>query len=796
MLSNKPFSASLARLTDTTWDELWTRARQEVLKRWDTGLYRAGIRRDINRSPIWPHQVKSQVPNESQGHFFWSPSDLPRVLALMQEKLPLEVGKTLDEAERICRHQVDLLGYRGIDFGPEIDWHSDRIHEKRAPRKSWYKVHYLDFDEVGDHKIIWELNRHQHLVILAKAWCFAHEERYVSELLREWYDWQRENPYPIGINWASSLEVGFRALSWLWVWHLLADCPLVTEGFRRDLLCALALNGRHIELYLSTYFSPNTHLLGEAAALFFIGTLCPQLAHARSWQKRGWEIVLQETERQIQPDGMHFEQSVYYHVYALDFCLHVRVLAACNGFRIPAAFDQTIEKMLEVLCTLGQAGPPPRLGDDDGGRVFNPRRNRAEHMLDPLATGAAIFGRSDFKAVAGDLREETLWLLGPKGAADFEASPHAKSGLSSVRFQPSGICVMAGEGPQELVIDGGPQGNGTAGHGHADALSVCISANGREWLADAGTFTYASTGSGRDSFRGTAAHNTLRIDGLSQADPDGSFAWRTLPKVQVDRWTSGETFDLFEGSHTGYCRLPDPVVHRRWVFYLKPLFWFVRDLAEGKKVHQLDLFWHLGRGTISRSDVASDSIVFAIDQAEGKEGLALIPVRGHGWSREFSQCGLSPVYGIEEPTTVLRFSTRTALPAEFAAVLLSSARVRDEAGVLTEIQQEGSSARGYCYSDMKAIHLLFFAEGEKNWKLGQWESDAQFLYCETTPEGERHHFVLCEGSNVSIDGKHVVAFKHPVARFEWAASGGVGKIFCSEPLREGNGKGFFCSLSV
>src|SRR5580658_6967624 len=120
---------------------------------------------------------------------------------------------------------------------------------------------------------------------------------------------------------------------------------------------------------------------------------------------------------------MHFEQSIYYHVYALDFFLHARILAAANQIPIPADLDRTILKMLELLSALSQDGPPPRLGDDDGGRLFDPQRNRAEHLTDPLSTGAVLFKRPEFKAASGSLREETLWLLGPPSAAAFDDLP-------------------------------------------------------------------------------------------------------------------------------------------------------------------------------------------------------------------------------------------------------------------------------------------------------------------------------------------------------------------------------------
>src|SRR5207237_10703777 len=124
--------------------------------------------------------------------------------------------------------------------------------------------------------------------------------------------------------------------------------------------------------------------------------------------------------RQVLSDGLHFEQSTYYHVYALDLFLHAAVLASLNNVPIPPEFDRTLEKMLDALCLLGRAGMPPRLGDDEGGRLFDQGRKRGEHLLDPLATGAVLFGRGDFKSVAGELREETLWLLCEHGICVFD----------------------------------------------------------------------------------------------------------------------------------------------------------------------------------------------------------------------------------------------------------------------------------------------------------------------------------------------------------------------------------------
>jgi len=377
-----PVRKAWNRLSRMSWDEFCTRLGQEIGKRAEYAIYRTGV------SPS-SREIPAHSP--AAGKFFFAPDQIPGRVALLEQHLPSVVSETAVEADQILRHRFSILGYGNLDYGSEIDWHLDAVHGRRAPLKPWYKIRFLNFEEVGDHKVIWELNRHQHLVTLAKAWAFTGDERYVREIVGQFHAWQVANPYPIGINWGSSLEVAFRSLSWLWVRGLLGKHPLLQSELDYELARGLARNGHYIERYLSTYFSPNTHLIGEAVALFFIGTLCPQIPGARRWQQEGLAIVLAEARRQVRPDGVYFEQSLYYHVYALDFFLHTRVLAVCNGMAVPPEFDMVLEKMLEVVRVLARNGPPEGFGDDDGGRLFNPRRNRVEHMSDPLAVGATLF---------------------------------------------------------------------------------------------------------------------------------------------------------------------------------------------------------------------------------------------------------------------------------------------------------------------------------------------------------------------------------------------------------------------
>jgi Heparinase II/III-like protein/Heparinase II/III N-terminus len=757
-----------------SWLELATRVRQELDKRLDVSLYRLGLE---------PHRV-GRCEHTSGGNFFFCATELAERVRLLQKHLGLEVRKILDEANEICRHNFCLLGYTGLRYGPEIDWHLDAVHAKRAPLKPWFKIDFLNFAEVGDHKIIWELNRHQHLVTLAKAALLSGENRYVTELVAQWYAWQGKNPYPIGINWASSLEVAFRSLAWIWIRALLIGCPSVPENFDKDIVRGLAVNGRHIEHYLSTYFSPNTHLLGEGTALFFIAVLCPQIPSAPRWREIGLQTLLDQARRQVRPDGVHFEGSLYYHVYALDFFLHVRLLALRNGIEIPASFDQRLQKMLAVVKALSQNGPPDSFGDDDGGRVFNPRRNRAEHMLDPLALGAPLFQDTDLQGLS-TLTEESIWLFGAQATAQFRPPPPVKTSPGSESFPDGGIYISANSGNsrEQMTISAGFEETGRNGHHHADALSIRFSFQGHRWLIDPGTCCYVSVGHERDLFRGTGAHNTLRVDRVDQAQPAGPFAWSEPPSVRTERWVVGETFTLFSGSHTGYLRLHHPVLHRRFILHLYDRFWMVRDIAEGGGIHELEIFWHFA-SALTAARVGT-SFIASFPGAERNTRLALVLPDSDEWDSELMPGQVSPAYGMTEPAQVLRCSAKLRLPAEHAVILQPVMNEHCAPGHFVFLNaQRSRDIAVYQYKENHRTHTMISAGAKNNsWDFSDWASDAAFFYC--CADGQRvSHLIACNVTSVQFRGKQLLYHSQALERFEYLAVESQRKICssCEESL--------------
>lgn len=764
-----------SRLLEMSGAELRSRVCQEVSKRFDGAVYGPG-------RP--PKAVVRQDQNCASGRFFFLPAELPDRVRLLQENLPHEIEATIAEAEEICRHRFRLLGYDDLNYGPKIDWHLDVVHGKRSPLLPWFKINFLDFEQTGDHKITWELNRHQHLLTLAKAWLYTREDRFVNEAIAQWYSWQGANPYPLGVNWASSLEVAFRTLSWLWLRELLVECSILPANFQIDLLRALALNGRHIDRYLSTYFSPNTHLLGEAVALYFMGTLCPQISSAGKWRKEGWRILQNESRHQVLPDGVYFEQSLYYHVYALDFLLHARLLAMRNAVEVPLSFDEVIRKMLAVVQALAQVAPPHGFGDDDGGRVFNPGRNRAEHMADPLPIGATLFHDVTLCSAAR-LTEEAVWLFG-REALDWTTKAEAtEPKVESRCFADGGLYLSASQEPfpQQLIIDAGPQSTGSSGHGHADALSLNLSFGDQRWLVDAGTFVYIGPGSERQAFRGTQAHNTLAVDRLDQAKPKGPFAWSALPVTRAESWIPAIKFSFFAASHSGYERLAHAVRHRRFVFHLYGAFWLIRDVAEGEGSHLLETNWHFAPGL----EIASEDNLFQVSVSEVGHSsaqhrrLTLLPISDPRWRCEAISGLVSPAYGSIASAPILRCSARVELPAEHAMLLVPTQE--QEACNLTRVDKQSTdmpeTVIAYQYENGETAHTMIFGRSiSPAWKHERWKSDAQFLYC-CIRNRQLERLIFCEGSFLQFEGESLITRDSVLEWIEWSKTGPI-RIFSSE----------------
>src|SRR5258708_6537164 len=121
-------------------DELVDRMSQQVNARLDA--YRAKRGHDFTQIAL------NEVSADREGKFFFSGAEAGSIAEFLKARYPSTAANIVANAEKILQHRFDLLGFEGIDYGAEIDWHLDPIHQKRGPNKPAFRVKYLDFAEV------------------------------------------------------------------------------------------------------------------------------------------------------------------------------------------------------------------------------------------------------------------------------------------------------------------------------------------------------------------------------------------------------------------------------------------------------------------------------------------------------------------------------------------------------------------------------------------------------------------------------------------------------------------------
>jgi glycosyltransferase involved in cell wall biosynthesis len=395
---------------------------------------------------------------------------------------PASLQDATCRADRLLQGRHDFLGYRDIRCAAngQMDWHADPVHGRRAPLAFYADVPFLD-PQIGDHKVIWELNRHQHWLQFARAAWLSGDARYAQAIVTQLSEWLRANPPFVGINWASMLEIGFRSLSWTWALHALLGMPRVgdgelevgSSGWLVDMLIGLDRQLTHVERHLSYYFSPNTHLTGEALALYVVGTALPELAASTRWAHTGRRVLLDEIDRQILPDGGHAERSAHYQRYTLDFYLLAALTARCAGDSPSAQrFDEAVSRLADFTISLADDHAQlPLIGDDDGG------------MLWPIS-GPRVRRRARFaRAGSGGPRPPSPCRLGhsrrsrvDRGTRRCEVHASVRQRVTSRLFADTGYFTARSADGSHAVLDVGPHGYRNGGHAHADALSLTLSA--------------------------------------------------------------------------------------------------------------------------------------------------------------------------------------------------------------------------------------------------------------------------------------------------------------------------------
>jgi hypothetical protein len=499
----------------------------------------------------------------------------------------------LAAADRVLSGQLDLFG-EWVSIASIADpWNTDPVSGIVAPRKPADTIDYRDATLVGSARNVWEVNRHFQLVTVAQAFRLTRAGRYRDAGLKMVRTWLRDAPYPLGLNWISALEHGIRLINWYLAARLLREDGSVLAADPTWLYSIY----RHCEFicrHRSRHSSANNHLIGEMAGLYVASVAWPCWDRSNAWRAEAKAILEREVQLQVHADGTTREQTVGYQMFVLQFLIIAGLVGESAGDAFSIAYWVRVRQMILFLRSIVDAGGHlPDFGDSDEGMAFMLSPEARNRRYTDLAELALVWdGEHD-----GHLSTCSLaaWL----GSGFPRPSNWRSSSAPLQRAFPEGGYYVLGEkdgtaAEVRVVFDAAPLGYlSIAAHGHADCLSFTLSLGGEQFLIDPGTYCYHTEREWRDYFRGTSAHNTVRVDRQDQSEIGGPFMWVRKAQPAVHAAELGEGRQRVRASHDGYRKLASPVVHTREIgFEPGSGVLNVQDEIEATGAHVVERFWH------------------------------------------------------------------------------------------------------------------------------------------------------------------------------------------------------------
>ncbi len=502
-------------------------------------------------------------------------------------------------ADEICENRLTIFNLEQHDLGSEVQWNFDYEAERSTPMMFAPRIDYRDHAVTGDAKLVWEPNRHQHLVVLGRAYRLTGERRYAEKLAELLETWIEQCPCGRGMNWRSPLELAIRMINWVWALDLVSDSGAISDSLRQRIIGSAYQHMREVTRKYSRFSSANNHLVGEAAGVFIGSTYFTILKDAHEWERTSRRILIEQIRLQTLSDGGHAELAIGYHLFVLEFFLYAGLRARQVGRDFPNEYWQRLHGMFDFLAALLDGGEEiPMFNDADDGYVLDLGAGSSRYR-DMMAVGAVLFSSPTLKSVSGGPCESLLWLFGPTGFERFEELDcPGDTTLRSQALAGSGYYLLqsgqrGGADAISIAVDCAELGMGSiAAHGHADALSFTLRVAGVDVFVDPGTYDYFTEPGWRQYFRSTRAHNTVEIDGLDQSEMKGLFLWGRRAKTRCTDWAPSANGGTIVGEHDGYMRLAGAVMHQRRIA-LEGREITIEDNLDGRGLHDAAVCFNL-----------------------------------------------------------------------------------------------------------------------------------------------------------------------------------------------------------
>ncbi|MCB1733783.1 MAG: alginate lyase family protein [Gammaproteobacteria bacterium] len=562
-----------------------------------------------------------------------------------------------EAARRALAGEVDLLGSGPFVLDQPVAWHRDHKSGFGWPNQYAHDIEYNNLERPSDVKMAWELSRMQWLIPVGQAYLLDPDDRYASAVKGYLEDWMLANPYAGSVNWSCTMEVALRVVVFGWLFHAFKDSDAWRDqSFRMRFLTCLFLHGDYTDRHIERSDINGNHYTADAAGLVFSGLFFGEGCLPRRWLKQGWQILENEMDVQVCEDGIDYEMSSAYHRLVLELFFLPALYRLRHGLDVHASYRRKLLSMAGFIKAYSKPdGRAPLWGDADDARVLP---FGGQHLNDHRYLAAQVEYVFTQRCVVPDNgSEELFWLLGPDAAS---ASIEPDDEVTSQAFPDGGCYVMRslgglGHGDNHVFADCGPIGlKGRGGHGHNDCLSFEAVLGGVRLVTDCGAYLYTASYEWRNRFRSSAFHSTPTVDGEElNRFIDPSYLWNlhydAVPQVRY--FETGPELDRLQASHSGFCRLADPVTPiRTWVLDKLQDRLLVFDRISGSSLHRFTIPYQLDP-TLRVGDLGAQSL----DVNYGSRTYRIQWIAKGSWRVRVEQGWVSESYGLKQSNQVLVF---------------------------------------------------------------------------------------------------------------------------------------------
>ncbi|MBA7537845.1 hypothetical protein ES705_30115 [subsurface metagenome] len=362
-----------------------------------------------------------------------------------------------------------------------------------------------------------------------------YDEKYAKKVISLIYDWIKSNPIGYNTSWMDGLEVSMRLIAWIYTLNFIKGYLLKHSTLFFKIYKSMIYHFFYIRINFEKYAC--NHTIGQIFAIYLFSKFSSSIEFFKKIYNKTRKKFLFYVNQQINSDGMHFEFSINYHRFVLEFCLIFNLL---EKKYLKNSHLKLFNKMLDILIfSINSENEIIQVGDsDDANAIPKAFFNfyDSNYFLELVSFGSFVLGRTFLNNFLKKNSPSLIFFFGKNGIKKFyEISENQNKELNKnyLYLEKTGyFFVRNGFKPKSNYLffdmaDFGLYG----GHDHLDISNIIYSYHGNSILVDSGTYRYNVPLEIRNLYKGLKAHNVVEINDYKNSFSIGTYHWNNKPKI-------------------------------------------------------------------------------------------------------------------------------------------------------------------------------------------------------------------------------------------------------------------------